>query len=88
MWVQEGSGVGLRKWQLNEAFAYGRLAPLVSVYCPLAAPPPEAVPQLRLQLQDSFQSSALLAAALDTATLPYRLRQGFAPASLGAATGG
>ena len=87
MRVQVGSGVEFRKWQLNEAFAYGRLAPLASVYCPVEAPSPEAVPHLRLQLQDTFQSSALLAAALDTATMTYRLRQGYTPASLGAATG-
>ena len=79
--------MALRKWQLNEAFAYGKLPPLVSVYCPMAAPAPEAAPHLHLHAADRFQSSALLAAALDTVTLPYRLRRGFVPPKLGAATG-
>ena len=79
--------MAIRKYQLNEAFAYGTLAPLVSVYCPVAPPPPGAASHLQFDVYDPFQSSALLAAALDTVTMPYRLRKGFTPASLGAATG-
>lgn len=85
---QEGAAAAIRKYQLNEAFAYGTIAPLVSLYCPLAPPSRAAAPYLRFDAHNRFQSSAILAAALDTVTMPYRLRRGFKPVSFGAATGG
>lgn len=85
---QEGAAAAIRKHQLNEAFAYGTIAPLVSLYCPLAPPSQAAAPYLWYDAHDRFQSSAILAAALDTVTMPYRLRRGFTPVSYGAVTGG
>ena len=35
-----------------------------------------SLPQLTFNSEDSYSSSAVLALALDTATLPYRRRQG------------
>ena len=40
-----------------------------------------------MRLCSSFESSGVLAAALDTATLPYRLHSSTAPPDLGPATG-
>lgn len=79
--------MAVRKWHLNEAFCTGRLAPLASVYVPLAPPSRAAAPHLHFSPDSAFESSGILAAALDTATAPYRLQRVMTPTGLGPATG-
>ncbi|KAL4458321.1 hypothetical protein ABPG75_013186 [Micractinium tetrahymenae] len=64
-----------RRRRLNEGLSLSLLAPLCSMFVPLAppAPAPGVLPLLRWQPGNAFHASALCAAALDTATLPYRL---------------
>lgn len=46
----------LRRWQLSEALSYAHLAPLASVYCPVAPPASRpAAPHLTLPLRGAFQ---------------------------------
>ena len=85
--LQDGAALAVRKWHLNEAFCTGRLAPLASVYVPLAPPSHAAAPRLHFSPDIAFESSGILAAALDTATMPYRLERGATPTGLGPATG-
>lgn len=76
-----------RRRVLNEGLSLSLLAPLCSTFVPLAPPAQAAgaLPLLRWQQGSAYQASALCAAALDTATLPYRLlASGLSPA---AATG-
>lgn len=76
-----------RRRLLNEGLSLSHLAPLCSTFVPLAPPlqAPGVLPLLRWQPGNAFHASALCAAALDTATLPYRLlASGLSPA---AATG-
>lgn len=76
-----------RRRLLNEGLSLSLLAPLCSTFTPLALPvqAPGVLPLLRWQQGSAFHASALCAAALDTATLPYRLlASGLSPA---AATG-
>ena len=85
---QDGAALAVRKWHLNEAFCTGRLAPLASVYVPLAPPSrAAAAPHHHFSPDSAFESSGVLAAALDTATMPYRLQRTANPTGLGPATG-
>lgn len=84
-WQAVGAAA-LRQRQLSEAFSYAALAPLASVFCPLA--PPLAAPHLLPQrLQTVFGAGGAVAAALDCATLPWRLRQPPASGGFGRPTG-
>lgn len=50
----------LRKWQLSEALSYAHLAPLASVYCPMAPPALRAAaPHMVLPLRTAFQVGAI-----------------------------
>ncbi len=84
--LQAAGAAAMRQQQLSEAFSYASLAPLASVFCPVA--PPLAAPQLLQQrLQTAFGASGAVAAAVDSATLPWRLRQPPPLGSLGRPTG-
>ncbi|KAK9826905.1 hypothetical protein WJX81_007954 [Elliptochloris bilobata] len=79
---------GQRRWRLSEALSAAELAPRVSLYAPLAPPPsPQSLPHLRWRLGDAFHTSAMLAAVVDTVTLPYRLDPDAPPRPLGAPLG-
>jgi hypothetical protein len=74
-----------RRRTLNEAFSYGLLSGEAGVCCALRAPEPTRA--LRWDGASAFQGSALCAAALDAATLPFRLVQPSPRGRLGAASG-
>lgn len=68
---------------MNESLALNFVAPLASVYVPVAVPwdAASALPALRLRPGSAFHSSALAAAVIDTATLCTRLLPGAAAAA-------
>lgn len=64
----------LRRQRLNEGLSLSLLTQQCSTYVPVAPPAaPGTLPLLRWQRGNAYHASALCAAALDTATLPYRL---------------
>jgi hypothetical protein len=70
----DGNPAELRRWRLNEGLSLALLAPLCSTYTVVAPPAAHAaLPLLRWQPGNLYHASAICAAALDTATLPYRL---------------
>ena len=83
----EGGGAAERRRRcLNEGLSLAQLAQRCSTYTVVAPPAaPAALPLLRWQAGNAYHESALCAAALDTATMPYRLAGGEGP---GMAIGG
>lgn len=79
----------LRRRRLGEALSLARLSQHASVATVVAPPAtPTALPLLRWLPERPFHTSALCAAALDTATLPYRLAPGDgSPVGIGAREG-
>lgn len=74
---EDGDPAGQRRRCLNEGLSLTQLAPRCSTYSVLApAAATAALPLLRWQPGNAYHASALCAAALDTATLPYRLAGG------------
>jgi hypothetical protein len=70
----DGNPAELRRWRLNEGLSLALLAPMCSTYTVVAPPAAHAaLPLLRWQPGNLYHASAICAAALDTATLPYRL---------------
>ena len=69
----------LRRHRLREGLSTALLSQQSDVYIPIAAPPPPSpsskvlFPMLTWRGGDTYHESALLASALDCATLPYRL---------------
>eukprot|EP00873_Tetraselmis_striata_P018141 jgi/Tetstr1/438405/TSEL_026971.t1 len=62
---------------LNRALSTAALSESVSLYIPLECPPPAvSAPLLHWDRHQAFHTSALCAAAMDTATLPFRLQPG------------
>eukprot|EP00743_Colponemidia_sp_Colp-15_P008505 GILK01009252.1.p1 GENE.GILK01009252.1~~GILK01009252.1.p1 ORF type:complete len:562 (-),score=82.47 GILK01009252.1:61-1746(-) len=60
---------------VNQALSYHSLLSVSSLFVPLSSSHlmPESFPGLHLQPSKPFHSSALFAAAIDTATMPYRM---------------
>ena len=79
----------LRRRRLNEGLSLSLLAPLCSTFTAVAPPAARAaLPLLRWQAGSAFHASALCGAALDTASLPYRLTHGAGPrAAIGGCQG-
>jgi hypothetical protein len=76
----EADPAARRRRQLNQALCLSLLAPHCSTYTVVAPPTsPAALPLLRWQPASLYHVSALCAAALDTATLAYRLAQAEGP---------
>jgi hypothetical protein len=73
--IKEGSAnTEMRKYRLLEGLSTAYLSEQCDVYVPMAPPAAHAAfPMLHWRLGDLFHESALLASALDCATLPYRL---------------
>lgn len=66
-----------RQWQLACSLSLAHLAPLSSLYVPLAVPPsPPVGSHLEWQPHNRFHTSALCAALCDSASLPYRMDAG------------
>lgn len=78
-----------RRRQLSEAFSYATLAPLASSFCCVAPPSSSAAAPWLLpqRLETAFGASGAVAAALDCATLPWRLTLPAGCGTLGRATG-
>lgn len=80
----------LQQRHFSEALSYATLAPLVSSFCcvdPLLPKGPGAYLLRPHCLDTDFGAGAAIAAALDCATLPWRLTQPLALGALGGATG-
>ena len=74
MAAAEAGPAGARRRRLNEGLSLALLAAQCSTYTVVAPPAaPAALPLLRWQPGNAYHASGLCAAALDTATLPYRL---------------
>lgn len=72
-----------RRRRLNEGLSLALLAQQCSTYCVVAPPAAaSALPALRWQPGSLYHASGLCAAALDTATLPYRLAARDGPAAV------
>ena len=76
----------LRRQRLNQSMSAALLTQLADVFSVVAAPHPGALPLLSWQPGNVFHESAICAAALDAATMPYRLLRadGGSSAALGA----
>ena len=62
-------------WDLNEALSLAFLSQEASLHIPMAAPVDvKSLPGLQWDAAQPFHSSALCAAAIDTATFPLRKR--------------
>lgn len=76
----EAAPAELRRRRLNQGLSLSQLAPRCSTFTVVSPPAaPAALPLLRWQPGSAYHASALCAAALDTATLPYRLAPGDGP---------
>lgn len=71
----EGGFASARRRQLNRCLSLAALQEDVGLYVPVSSPPAGPAPGAPLKWQHGniFHASAVCAAALDTATLPYRL---------------
>lgn len=70
-----------RRQRLNEGLSLSLLSQQCTTYTVVAPPAaPSALPALRWQPGNAYHASGLCAAALDTATLPYRLAARDGPA--------
>lgn len=64
----------LRRHWLNDALSHAVLSQRCDTYVPLAPPvPPTTLPAVRWQPGNLYHTAGILAAAVDTATLPFRL---------------
>lgn len=78
----EAAPAEARRQRLNEGLSLALLAQQCSTYTVVAPPPAAAaLPALRWQPSNVYHASGLCAAALDTATLPYRLAARDGPAA-------
>lgn len=78
----EAAPAEARRQRLNEGLSLALLAQQCSTYTVVAPPPAAAaLPALRWQPGNVYHASGLCAAALDTATLPYRLAARDGPAA-------
>lgn len=59
---------------INTARTLNSIAPLATLYCPIVDAPQHLPKYLNIDLQSDWYKSALLASAIETATLPSRLR--------------
>lgn len=59
---------------INTARTLSSIAPLATLYCPIIDAPQNLPKYLNIDLQSDWYKSALLASAVETATLPSRLR--------------
>lgn len=59
---------------INTARTLNSIAPLASLYCPIIDAPQHLPKYLNIDMQSDWYKSALLASAIETATLPSRLR--------------
>jgi hypothetical protein len=59
---------------INTARTLSSIAPLATLYCPIVDAPQHLPRYLNIDLQSDWYKSALLASAIETATLPSRLR--------------
>lgn len=59
---------------LNAAKTTYEVSPLASMYIPMVAPPPRIPSHVSMIRESEWYTSALLAIALETATMPSRLR--------------
>jgi len=82
----ESAHTEMRKYRLLEGLSTAYLSEQCDVYVPMAPPAAHAAfPMLHWRHSDLFHESAVLASALDCATLPYRLsRSGASNEALGA----
>ncbi|KAI8374683.1 tubulin domain-containing protein [Radiomyces spectabilis] len=64
-----------QKKALSHAFSLARLSPLSSLYVPLRTPQRINSPYLHANCESLYHTSAILSAAIETASLPYRLKK-------------
>jgi len=60
---------------ITTAFSMSTLSEISSFYLPLSLSSSSIFPELNLSIDKPFHTSAVLAAAIDTATLPFRLKR-------------
>lgn len=59
---------------INTAKTLNSIAPLATLYCPIIDAPQDLPKYINIDLQSDWYKSALLASAIETVTLPSRLR--------------
>ncbi|EAW07322.1 misato family protein [Aspergillus clavatus NRRL 1] len=78
VWAMEGGSKLQRRNQLkrdiNKARSIHAMAPQSSLYVPIKDPPGHVPSTINLDAQSEWQTSALISSALETVTLPTRLR--------------
>ncbi|PKX93822.1 misato family protein [Aspergillus novofumigatus IBT 16806] len=78
VWAIEGGNKVQRHNQLkrdmNKARSVHSISPQSSLYVPILDPPTRLPKTIRLDAQSEWQTSALISSAMETATLPTRLR--------------